>query len=214
MAESQLGCFNKSLRWLGERPALSISENRPSVIQMNSEWHSAVELCLTETYWNFATRMQQIAAADAIAPAFAYQYAFAKPADWMKTYQVADNDQFNPLLRKFEDQNGYWFANIAPLYVKFISDDPNFGWNMARWTPYFGELLGIYLAHLCSSRVLQDQTKIDKIEKRWDRMRKEAEAKDAMDQPPGSVPAGTWVMSRAPRGSVLPGGSPFPWSDS
>lgn len=141
-------------------------------------------------------------------PNFGFLYMYPKPADWVKTFQIADNSAYEPLLRRYTDQNNFWYADSARLYIKYISNDPDYGLNMSLWTPGFVEYLGSYLALMVAPRLKQAQDKVDAIEKRTNRMRMSALASDAMDLPVGHVPYGTWTMSRAPRGSIVPYGSP------
>jgi hypothetical protein len=152
----------------------------------------------------------QISADSSQIPNFGYQFVFTKPSDWIRTYQIADNESFNPLMRRYEDLNNVLYADISPLYFKYVSSDPNYGWNIGLWTPGFVEYLGIYLAKLLVGRIKQEQGKIEYIDKEMKRLKAEALASDAMDMPPQETNYNTWVMSRAPRGSVVPYGFPPP----
>lgn len=207
---SQLGIFNKALRFAEERKLASTSENREPARYLNDEWSDAVLFCLSQGFWNFSIRQQQVTNDSNQSPNFGYQYCFTKPADWVRTFQVADNEGFNPTLRRYFDQNNVWYADISPIYVQFVSSDPNFGWNMAFWTPGFVEYLSAYLAWLIAPRIKQSGDKVDRLEKLVKQKRLSALSVDTMDLPPGQMPYGTWVQSRAPRGSILPMGFPLP----
>lgn len=212
MGYSQGSIYNKALRWVQERPIAAtlggLTEQREPVRLLNAEWTDAVNHALYEAYWNFAMRNVQATPDINRSPQFGYAFSYQKPTDWVRTFQLSDNEQFDPLLRHYLDQNEVWFANTPILYIKYVSKDPNFGWNMGFWTPGFAEYLGGYLALLIAPRIQQALDKVDSIEKRLRRLRAEAIAKDAMDLPVGKVPYDTWVTSRAPRGSILPLGSP------
>jgi len=204
MAASQLGVYNKALRWLEERPLGSLTENREPRRLLDSEWSDAVLTVLYDAYWLHAIRNVKVDASANEVPQFGYKYAFPKPPDWTKTYLVADNEIFDPPLRRYDDLNNVWYSDISPIYVKYVSSDPDWGWNMSLWTPGFSEYLGIHLAWLLCPRVKQWSQKMEELEKRKEMIRRRAIAKDAMDLPPRSMPVGTWVQSRAPRGSILP----------
>jgi hypothetical protein len=207
MGTSQQAVYNKALRWLEERP---VSGNeiantvREPVRLLNAEWTDAVNFCLYQGFWNFAIRWVS-ATPDNGSPQFGYAFSYQKPPDWVHTYQMADNEGFEPLLRWYNDQNNVWYTNTPSLYIKYVSNDSNYGWNLGLWTPGFVEYVAGYLAWVCAPRIKQASQKIDEIEKRLKKLRAMAIATDAMDLPPGKIPYGTWVMSRAPRGSVLPG---------
>lgn len=203
---SQLGIYNAALRWLEERKLQSLVENRESRRYLDDEWSNAIEYCLSQGYWKHAIRNVMAPAEVDTTTTFGWEYCFQKPTDWVATYQVADNSMYDPLLRLYDDANNYWYSNITPIYVKYVSNDPNFGLNMSLWTPGFIEYLGGYLAQLLVPRIKQAGDKIDRIDKLVKRLRQEGLAKDAMDLPPGRPPYGTWILSRAPRGSILPMG--------
>lgn len=213
MGASQLSIYNKALRNLEERKAASLTEGREPVRYLNDEWTDAVNAVLYDAAWNFSIRSVKVDASTNSVPNFGPKYAFPKPTDWTKTFLVASNEIYNPTLHTYDDANNFWFADISPIYVKYVSNDPNFGWNMSLWTPGFAEYLGIYLAWLLCPRAKQWEAKMDAIEKRKENIRRRAIAKDAMDLPPKSLPFGSWVQSRAPRGSIVPYGNPWPGED-
>ena len=206
---SQLGIYNKALRHLEERKLLSLTEPREPRRYLDDEWGDAILFVLSQGYWKHAVRLQKIDASATNIPQFGFEYAFPKPADWISTFQIADNEGFEPLMRRYDDANNFWYSDITPIYAKFISSDPSYGLDMSLWTPGFSEYLAIYLAWLCAPRLKQSTEKVEVIEKRMKMIRIESLAKDAMDLPTGKIPYGTWVQSRAPRGSILPVGNPF-----
>ena len=212
MGASQLSIYNKALRWLEERQCASLSENREPVRLLNVEWTDAVQTCLYEAYWNFAVREVMVSPDSAQVPQFGFKYSYTKPPDWVRTFQISSDDRFYLLLRRYSDQNNVWYADIPTLYVKYISNDSNFGLNMAFWTPGFTEYLAGYLALLLAPRIKQDSKKVDELEKRLKRTKAQAISVDAMDLPVGHIPYGTWVQSRSPRGGVYPFGGG--WDDS
>ncbi len=211
MAASQQSVYNKALRFLEERPIASLTEPREPVRLLNIEWTDAVNACLYDGYWNHAIR-EVLATPDSTqTPQFGYLFSYQKPADWIKTFQIADNEAFFPLLRRYSDQNNVWYAEAPQLYIKYVSSDQNFGWNLAYWPPFFTEYVACYLASLLAPRIKQNSQKVDDIRKELKKCRAMALSKDAMDLPPGRIPPGTWVLSRAPRGSQYPPGGG--WDD-
>lgn len=208
MSASRLSIFNKALRWLGERQLASLTEKREPRYLLDVEWQDAILYVLSQGYWKHAIRNIQANAEPNQTPNFGYIFAFLKPDDWVATFQVADNTIYQPLLREYDDQNNYWYSWISPIYVKYVSNAPQFGLNEAMWTPGFVEYLAVYLAQLIAPRITQNQDKIAFVDKNVKRLRAQGLSKDAMDLPPGKPSYGTWVMSRAPRGGCYPYGAP------
>lgn len=209
---TQLSVYNRALRWLEERKLQSLTENREPRRYLDDEYQDAVIFCLQQGNWKHAMRFVQVNAEINQTPNFGYEFAFLKPDDWLSTYQIADNDAFNPLIRNLVDMNNYWYTDITPIYARYVSSDARFGWNTALWREGFKEYLAAYLAQLVVPRLKQAGDKIDRVDKALKRIKIDALAKDAFSDPPGQRPYDTWVTSRAPRGSVVPYGSPFPFS--
>lgn len=214
MSASQLSIYNGALRHLEERKLASLTENREPRRYMDDEYAENNLFCLSQGNWNFAMREQMLDASTAEVPNFGFAYAFPKPSDWNHTFQIADNESYNPLLRNFTDQNNFWYADISPIYARFVSNDPNYGLNLALWTPAFTEYVIARLAWLCAPRLKQSEAKVDRITKTMKAAKATAVNTDSKDLPPGQTPYGTWTMSRAPRGSIVPLGNPYAGSTS
>lgn len=214
MAASRLGIYNGALRYLQERKLASLTENREPRRYMDDEFAGNVEFCISQGNWNFAMREAQFSASETILPNFGFAYAFPKPLDWNHTFQVADNESYNPLLRYYTDQNAIWYADISPIYVRYVSIDPHYGWNMALWTPGFIEYVEVRLAWLLAPRIMQNAQKVQAIAATMKTTKAQAINKDSQDLPPGQIPFGTWTQSRAPRGSITPLGNPYSGSTS
>lgn len=204
MGASQLGIYNKALRWLEERPLASLTENREPRRLLDMEWSDGVATVMQSGYWKHAMRMVMANPDAASVPNFGRTYSYTKPIDWVRTYQISPDDRFVSLDRYYIDGNGSWFSDLPYFYVRYVSNDPNFGMNMSLWPPAFVEYLGCYLAWTICPRVKQAMDKLDDLDKRLKRLETRAVSIDAMDAPPGMPPAGTWVTSRIPRGSITP----------
>src|SRR5204862_4868724 len=98
---TNLSVFNDALSHLGELKLANLSENREARHALDDTWGGRVGFCLERAFWNFAMRTVEIAASDTLAPAFGMAYVFEKPDDWVRTYQVSDNERFEPQLSQF-----------------------------------------------------------------------------------------------------------------
>lgn len=214
MGASQLSIYNGALRYLQERKLANLKENREPRRYMDDEYAENVEFCLSQGNWTWSLREVQLFASETLIPNFGFSYAFPKPLDWNHVYQIADNESYNPLLRYYTDQNGIIYAAITPLYARYVSNDPHYGWNMAMWTPPFIEYVEVRLAWLCAPRIMQNAAKVQAIADTMKRTKAMAINKDSQNMPPGIIPYGTWTMSRAPRGSITPLGNPYAGSNN
>jgi len=209
MAASQLGVYNKALRWLEERPLGSLTEKREPRYLLDAEWSDAIATVLQSGFWKFGLRMVMANPDTTSVPNFGRKYSYTKPGDWVRTYQLSQDDRFILLDREYIDGNGTWFSDLPYFYVRYVSNDPNFGMNMGLWGQAFVEYLGCYLAWTICPRIKQALDKKQDLEKSLTRAKAHALAIDAMDAPVGKIPVGVWVQSRIPRGSVYPWGGGF-----
>lgn len=212
---SRLSIYNGALRWLEERKLVSLKENREPRRYMDDEFDENNIFCLSEGNWNFAMREIQIGPEQSTLPNFGYNFLFRKPFDCISTFMVSGNEGFDPLMRQFTDQNGFWFSNSPIMYVRYTSSDPHYGLNMALWTPAFIQFVEARLAWLCAGRLKQKQSLVDSLAKLVKMTKAEAVSTDSQDLPPGKIPFGTWTLARTPRGNYdlndsdlpLPGGA-------
>ena len=196
MAITQLGLFNEALRILGERQLLSLTENREPLRVLNNIWNDgAVDYCLEQGLWNFATRAVEIDASTTVTQ-FGYVNAFDKPSDHIRTVGVAEDEYFNvPLLRMIEE-TGFWFADIDPIYVRYISNSDSYGNDMTRWPKTFAKYVASYLASEAAFTITQSPDKKQLAMSEMALRLRDARSKDAMADPTGFAPQGNWSRAR------------------
>lgn len=213
MAASRLGIYNKALRHLEERPLANLTENREPRRLLDVEYDDALATVLQSGYWKHALRTVLANPDVNNVPNFGRQYSYAKPSDWVRTYQLSADDRFYALDRNFVDGNGTWFTDLPTFYVRYISNDPNFGLNMSMWGAAFAEYFGCYLAWTVCPRIKQAIDKKNDLEKTLKQAKRHAIGLDAMDGAAGRLVHDTWVTARTPRGSVLPYGGGWDEND-
>jgi hypothetical protein len=199
---TQLVLYNKSLQYLGGRKLASLSEEREARRYLDDCYIDTLLMCLRAGQWNFAMRAIQIDNTGAITPAFGYESAFEKPCDWIRTSCISTSETFDPPLRQYQDQEGYWLANATTLYVRYVSKD--IGLNLAAWPIDYAEYVGVALASRIAFRITQKDDLVEKIEAKEQKFFRRAAANDAMDQAPAVWPLGTWTTNRIRRGVLAP----------
>lgn len=197
MASTQLGLYNEALRLLGERKLLDLSENREPRRVLDDIWNNdAVKYCLEQGQWNFAMRAVQIDASTTVTPNFGYRFAFDKPSDWVRTAGVSSDEFFNVPLTKMIEEVGFWFADIDPIFVRYISNSAEYGADMTRWPQTFAKYVAAFLAHEAAFGITSDKER--KLEAKREMLMRLADArsKDAMSDPTAFPPQGSWTSSR------------------
>jgi hypothetical protein len=192
---SKLATYNSALLILGERKIASLAEAREPRRALDDAWDDAVAYCLEQGYWNFAMRSIQSDSSASVTPTFGYTYAFSKPSDFVKLYAFGSTGTFDPPLLDVVDEAGYWYANVDPLYVKFVSNDTAYGLDLSQWSESFTDYLANRLAIKTCKRIT-GAFPSDDLRREETKARAMALSKDAMDEPPKFPPRGTWVTSR------------------
>jgi hypothetical protein len=191
--------YNLALGHLRERRLASLSENREPRRTLDSYWNQVTAETLEAGFWKFIKRSVMIDASTTIEPAFGYLYAFRIPDDWIRTVQIASDESFSNPLRQVKEETGYWYANITPLYASYNSNDPLYGMDLGSWPASFTKYHALELASQSCSRITGSEKLLEGpegITRRLKLAKKDSLAKDAMNDPPGHAPAGTWTKSR------------------
>lgn len=199
MSASQLTIYNEALRLCEERRLATLSEARKPRFLLDDVWNDGgVLACLEEGSWNFGMRTVQVTYDPTIQPDFGFIHAFAHPADWVRSEGVAVDPYFETPLTRYSDERGYWWADLEVLFVRYVSNDAQYGMNLTLWPESFKQFVGAHFA----SKVVGSLTKDKEVQAAVAKARKDtlmaARGKDGLNEPPGFFPRGQ--LSRARRG--------------
>lgn len=200
---TKIAVYNQALAHLGERKLASLTEAREPRYKLDDQWTAAIRLCLERVLLNSSLRTVLIDASTSIEPAFGMRYAFPKPEDWIRTLTVSDSDSLS-LFEGWQDEGGYWYADIDQLYVQFVSDHAEYGGDLGNWPETFAEYVAVCLARRVAPGLTASVEKQDYLFKLEKRFRVDARGMDAMNQPVSRPPSGTWVRSRSTGAVVQP----------
>ena len=196
---SKLAIYNGALRCLGERKT-TLTEAREPRRLLDDVWDDdGVRKCLQQGQCNFAIRSTQMDYDSGIEPPFGYQRVFAKPDDFVRTVGVCSDEYFKCPLTNYQDNNSYWLADLGAIYVRYVSDDEEYGYDFSKWPPNFTSFVEAWFAMQIAPRIKGSETARAVTQQDVMRLLRAAKATDAMEEPPGEQPAGSW--SRARHGS-------------
>jgi uncharacterized protein YneR len=192
----RLAIYRAAGRLLGEQRVASLSEVSPTRTAFDDAWRETGDWLLSRGLWNFALRTVELTQDDDIEPLFGYQYAFSKPDDWVRTASISDDGTFREGLRDYSDEADYWYADCDPLYVRYVSDDDEYGWNVGAWRQPFAKAFATRLAFECGLPITGDKSNRNDMEALAERRLKEAKTLDAVDERVQSSPPGRLARSR------------------
>lgn len=195
----RLEIYRGALQLLGDAHGLSsLTEEGPARRALDEAWQPAVAYLLAKGLWNFAIRSIELTDDEDVAPLFGYQYAFSKPSDWIRTVSISPDATFSDVgFEDFEDEAGNWYADTSPLYVRYVSDDEDYGWNIAAWRQPFASALECYLAFKSGLPISSDRGNRNDMFTLFGKLLKEAKALDAVDERVRRTPPGRLVRSRS-----------------
>ena len=193
----KLSIYNGSLTVLGERKLADLTENREPRRKLDAIWdNDMIDRVLQHGQWNFANRAVELTASTTTTPSFGYQFAFDKPTDYIRLLGIASDEYFTNPLTQYSDEAAWWFTDIELLYVKYVSNDIQFGGDFSLWPENFTEYVEHYMAYKVAPRLTGLKFDAVELEKKMKRTLLEAKATDAMESPAKFPPRGGWAQSR------------------
>ncbi len=200
MGTTRLRLYNNALIELGQRRVADTGEAVEPARELTAVFDQVVLECLSMGSWNFATETIKAEADTGVTPEFGFTEVFAKPADWLRTVGVSEDEYFNMPLLHYYDDVGYWSADNPTIYVRYVSSDTGMGLELDRWTPAFSRYVELELAARVCYRLTQNASLREVTEKNRDKARRTALNQDAMNESqPKFAPPGRWTMARGGR---------------
>jgi hypothetical protein len=197
----RLAIYRSALMYLGNAAGLSsLTEVSPTRNALDAVWQPAVDYMLAKGLWNFSIRSAQLSEDEDVEPLFGYQYAFSKPDDWVRTAAIANDATYVDGFEDYEDETNYWFANWDTLYIRYVSNDEAYGWNVGAWREPFAEALAAWLAFKCGLPLTSDKSNRNDLFTLFKSLLKEAKALDAVDERVHRRPMGRLVRARLTSG--------------
>lgn len=203
----RLSIYRGALRLLGSSTISSLTETHPSRLALDEAWQPVGDKMLAKGLWNFAIRTVEISNDEDVSALFGYDHAFSKPDDWVRTVSIADEPTFAEGLLNYEDEGSYWYASCDPLYVRYISNLPEYGWNVGAWRQPFADAFSAELAFSCGLPISNDKgnrNDLAGLAKSW---LADAKTLDAVDERVRVKPPGRLTRSRSANRGVRRGRS-------
>ncbi len=199
MAVSKLSLYQGALLNLSVEKLSGISEDIEPRHVMDRVWDNQLrDRVLQMGQWNFATRSVKLESSTSTTPTFGYQYAFDKATDFVRTIGVCQDEYFNVPLTRYVDEASWWFSDLDPIYVRYISNDTSYGYDYSLWPPNFSEFVEYYMAYKTGGRI-KGQYDIKALKESMKEALKAARSTDAMESPARFSPLGSWARSRQGR---------------
>lgn len=196
----RLSIYRGALTLLGGANISSLSEDIPAKRALDAAWTNSVAYMLEQGMWNFAIRTIELPYSEDVEPLFGFRHAFSKPDDWLRTVSIAETADFWEGLRRYEDETQYWHADQETIFVRYVSNDEAYGWNVGAWRQTFSKALEAYLAFESALPVASDRGNRSDVFTLFKQRLSDAKSKDAVDERVRMKPPGRWTRSRLGNG--------------
>lgn len=197
---TKLTIYNGALLLCGERFLNSLTEERePRRLLDHVYDNNGIKYCLEEGQWFFAMRTVLIDYDPSIEPDFGYRRAFLKPDDWVVTSSLCEDEFFNVPLLQYNDEAGYWYADLDELYVRYVSNDTSYGLDLNKWPESFREFVEAHFAWKIVKKLTGSSEKEKELEDIRGQKLVIAKNKSAMADPTKFPAQGSWTRSRRGR---------------
>jgi hypothetical protein len=197
---TQLGIYNRALLILKSSTLTAVGEANEKARTLTSLYTDVLAYMLEQGFWKFAIRTVSVTEDDDNEPEFGLSMAFNKPEDWVSTYQISGNDRFDPPLENWIEESNLWFADISPLYVRYISNDADYGGDLTRFTARYTEAVAHELAKRAQPKIAAGMNVKD-LKDDCAGALSAALSFEALREPPKRPQMGRWASSRFGRGS-------------
>jgi hypothetical protein len=195
---TKLGLYQLALLHLGEPQLASLSENRAPRRHLDVAWdNGAMKFCLEKGQWKFAMRSREYTYSPSVTPGFGLEYGFDIPEDLVLLCGVfSDAGMTNPY-RNYRVESGFWYSDIDTLFIRYVSNDEQYGGDLSLWPESFSEYVAAHLAFKTAVPITGSTDKRDDMFGLADKkLLPAALARDAFSEPTRMVQTGSWVRSR------------------
>ncbi len=201
----RLALYNGALRIIRETKLAAIDEEREPRRILDDAWTGlgtggAIKACLEMGIWHFAKRTVRITYNPSITPSFGYRYAYDKPEDYVRLVEMCSDEHFNTPITAYRENGPYWFSDVEPLYVSYVSIDDAWGLDPTLWPESFRFVVEAYLAKEVALGLTVSDSIRDRAEAQLESMLSKAKGLGAMGQPTRFAPASSWETARGGHG--------------
>lgn len=204
---TQLATFNRALEVLGEAsPLANIGEasTREAGRRLLTAWDDTVQFCLEQGQWNFAIRSSSLTYDPGITTEYGLRYGYDLPADFVRWAAVSLDEYNQVYCTDYKFEGGRLYSDSAEIFVRYVSDEADYGLNLSAWPEVFKDYVAHELAHRLALPLGRSESAQDRLEVKRDKALFNAQNKDAM-QEAVKTPRRTSVMMARSRSAISRG---------
>jgi hypothetical protein len=202
MGTTKLQLYKRAIELCEQTPISALTDNATTRHRCDIHYDDVLAWMMEQAFWNCAMRTVEITQNTGVSPAFAYEYAHDKPSDFVKKYVISGSEFLKPPMDEQDTGNayliegGYIWANVTPIYLRYVSNDSSYGLDLTNWTEGMAKAAAHELAARIAPTVTGSTTKAEELHERAFMLVGKAATFDAMQQPTQMVREGRWTKNR------------------
>ena len=196
---TKLALVTKATRHLGQERPVGLTDDTQAVREILAVYDETVAEALEGGLWLWALRTVHITADADIEPAYGRTYGYTLPDDFVRISNISNSPHFEGNGELDYDLTGpgrTLYADEESFYLRYVSDDADYGMNLGAWPETFAEGVGYALAFRSAIPIAKDRGDRNDLMTLAERWYAKAKIRNAVDERVKSKPTGRLVRSR------------------
>jgi hypothetical protein len=151
---------------------------------------------LEKGLWKFALRTSELTADPDIDTSFGLPYAYVIPDDFVRLAGISTDDRFTNEDESYIEENGKWYSEHSRLYVRYVSNDNAYGFDLGKYPENYCSAFGAFMALRTALPITKDRGDRNDLVQLSEELLQTAKRLDAVDERVKRKPAGRWTRAR------------------
>lgn len=202
---TKLDQYKAALRAIGDQRLgpNGLTENNASRRVLDDVWDESVAYMLRAGAWKFALRVVQLDVDADVTIQFGEALPYSIPDDFVRLAGLALDPDFTVEVMDYDEHDGHWWiVGGGVVYLRYVSNGPNYGLNLGKWPVEFATAHSIYLAAQSGLQITKSGATKQALEADHLRSLHRSKTLDALGDAVKRKPMGTWTRARLSRGQA------------
>ncbi len=202
MGTTKLQLYKRACILMEQTPISALTDAVESRRRLDDHYDDALAWLMEQGFWRCGMRTVEITQNEAVSPAFAFEFAHDMPSDFVKKYVISASEFLDPPLDEQSAGNayliegGYLWANVTPVYMRYLSNDSSYGLDLTRWTEGMANAVAHELAARAAPFVTGSKELANELHDDALALAGRAGTFDAMQQTTQATREGRWTKNR------------------
>ena len=202
MGTTKLQLYKRAITLCEQTPISALTDNVESRKRCDDHYDDVLLWLMEQGFWRSAMRTVEITQNTGVAPAFSFEYAHDEPSDFIRKHVISLSEFLHPPLDEQSGGNGYLmeggyiWANATPVYMRYVSNDASYGYDLTKWTEGMAAAAAFELAGRVAPFLTGSGTKAEELKAKAIERAGRAATFDVLQQTTQTVREGRWTGAR------------------